>query len=215
MPPVPPETILAQLRWRYATKKFDPVRKINAEVWAKLEEAMVLAPSSFGLQPWKFIVITNPEMRKRLHSASYNQAQILDASHLVVFAAKNPPTPADVERHIERTARVRGLEIATLDRLKQSINGSLARMSADDAHAWATRQAYLALGVFLVACAMAGVDACPMEGFQPEKYDEILGLREKGLSSVVLATAGYRLADDPAAGLAKSRFEVSEVIERI
>jgi nitroreductase len=215
MPPVPPDTILAQLRWRYATKKFDPERKIDEEVWAKLEEAMVLAPSSYGLQPWKFIVITDPAMRKNLHPASYNQAQILDASHLVVFAAKNPPTPADVEGHVARTAQVRGLEIATLDRLKQSINGSLARMSAADAHAWATRQTYLALGVFLASCAMAGVDACPMEGFQPPKYDEILGLSEKGLSAVVLAAAGYRLPNDPAAGLAKSRFEVNEVVERI
>ena len=93
-----------------------------------------------------------------------------------------------------RTAQVRGLEVAALDGLKQKINGSLARMSGPDAHAWATRQTYIALGVFLTACAMAGVDACPMEGFQPEKYDEILGLREKGVSAVVLATAGYRLA---------------------
>ena len=181
MPPVPTDTILAQLRWRYATKKFDPARKIAAEVWAKLEQAMVLAPSSYGLQPWKFIVVTDPVMRKKLHPASYNQAQILDASHLVVFAAKNPPTPADVERHAARTAQVRGLEVAALDGLKQKINGSLARMSGPDAHAWATRQTYIALGVFLTACAMAGVDACPMEGFQPEKFDEILGLREKGV----------------------------------
>jgi nitroreductase len=215
MPPIPPDTILAQLRWRYATKKFDPARKIPPEVWAKLEQAMVLAPSSYGLQPWKFIVVTDPATRKKLHPASWNQAQILDASHLVVFAAKNPPTPADVERHAARTARVRGLEIGALDALKQKINGSLERMSPADAHAWATRQTYIALGVFLTACAMAGVDACPMEGFQPEKFDEILGLREKGLSAVVLATAGYRLTNDPAAQLAKSRFDVDDVIDRI
>ena len=176
---------------------------------------MVLAPSSYGLQPWKFIVVTDPATRRKLHPVSWNQAQILDASHLVVLAAKNPPTPADVARHVDRTARVRGLEVGALERMRRTINGSLERMSAADAHAWATRQTYLALGFFLSACALAGVDACPMEGFQPEKYDELLGLREKGLSAVVLAAAGYRLANDPAAVLAKSRFEVEDVVERI
>ena len=215
MPPISPDAILTQLHWRFATKKFDSTKKIAPEVWAKLEEAMVLAPSSYGLQPWKFIVVTDPAMRKKLHPASWSQAQILDASHLVVLAARNPPTPGDVERHVLRTAEVRGLAVEALDGLSQKIVGSLARMSGPDAHAWATRQTYLALGIFLAACAMAGVDACPMEGFQPEAYDEILGLKEKGLSAVVLAAAGYRRADDPAAKLAKSRFDVEEVIERI
>src|SRR5829696_1457305 len=100
MNPVPPETVLAQLRWRYATKKFDPARKIDPELWARLEQAPLLAPSSFGLQPWRFVVVTDPETRKKLHPVSYSQAQILDASHLVVFASKNPPTPADVDKYV-------------------------------------------------------------------------------------------------------------------
>jgi nitroreductase len=215
MHPVSPDTVLAQLRWRYATKKFDPSRKIAPELWAKLEQAPVLAPSSYGLQPWKFVVVTDPAVRKQLHPVSYNQAQILDASHLVVFAAKNPPTPADVERHVARTARVRGLDPAALDGLKKAILGSLARMTEQEAHNWAARQTYIALGFFLSACAMAGVDACPMEGFQPDKYNEILGLTAKGLAAVALATAGYRHPDDPAAKLAKSRFDVDDVIERV
>jgi nitroreductase len=215
MPPVSPDVILDQLRWRYATKKFDPARKIAPKLWAQLEAAAVLAPSSYGLQPWRFIVITDPAMRKKLHPVSYNQAQILDASHLVVFAAKNPPTPADVEGHIAQTARIRGVATTLLDGYRQMMLGSLARMSGPDAHAWATRQTYIALGVFLSACALSGVDACPMEGFQPEKYGEILGLKEKGLGAVVIATAGYRLLDDPAAKLAKSRFAVEDVIEHV
>ncbi len=215
MQTVPLDTILTQLGWRYAVKKFDPARKIAPEVWSQLEQAAVLSPSSYGLQPWKFVVITDPEVRKKLHAVSFSQPQILDASHLVVFAARNPPTPADVERHVARTAEVRGLEPAALEGFKKSMLGSLSRMTEADAHAWAARQCYIALGVFLSSCALAGVDACPMEGFQPEHYDEILGLKAKGYRSVVIATSGYRSESDPAAKHAKSRFAVNDVIERI
>lgn len=212
---ISPDTVLNQLRWRYATKKFDPTKKIPADVWSKLEQAVVLAPSSYGLQPWKFLVITNAEVRKQLHPASYNQPQILDASHLVVFAAKNPPTPADVEHHIARTAQVRGLTPEILEDYKKRMLNSLSHMTEADAFAWATRQCYIALGVFLASAALFGVDACPMEGFQNAQYDQILGLKAKGLGSVVIATAGYRAANDPAAMLPKSRFDVNDVIERV
>ncbi len=212
---VSPDAILSQLQWRYATKKFDPTRKIAPDLWAKIEQAAVLAPSSFGLQPWKFVVVTDPEVRKKLHPVSWNQPQILDASHLVVFAAKNPPTPADVERHVVRTAEVRGLQPAALDGFRQMMLGSLTKMTEKDAHNWAARQTYIALGFFLSACALAGVDACPMEGFQAAQYDEILGLKAKGLSAVVIATAGYRSEADPNAKLAKSRFDVTDVVERV
>jgi nitroreductase len=212
---ISPDTVLGQLRWRYATKKFDAAKKIPGDVWAKLEQAVVLAPSSYGLQPWKFIVVTNQEVRQQLHTASYNQPQILDASHLVVFAAKNPPTPADVELHVARTAQVRGLHPSVLEDHKKRMLGSLSNMTEGNAFAWASRQCYIALGVFLSSAALFGVDACPMEGFQNAKYDEILGLKAKGLSAVVIATAGYRAADDPAAALAKSRFDVNHVVERV
>jgi nitroreductase len=207
--------VLSPLRWRYATKAFDPARRIDPATWAALEEAAALSPSSYGLQTWKFVVVTDPGVRERLHPASYNQPQVLDASHLIVFAARNPPTPADVERHVARTAEVRGVPVEGLDALKQMMLGSLSRMSPADAHAWAARQCYIALGVFLSAAAHLGVDACPMEGFQPEKYDEILGLTAKGLKSVVIATAGYRSPTCKAAVLAKSRFPVDEVVLRV
>lgn len=213
--PVPPDTVLEQLTWRYATKKFDPTKKIAPELWSKLEAAAIHAPSSFGLQPWTFVVVTDPEMRRKLHPVSYNQAQILDASHLVVFAAKNPPTPSDVEAHVARTAEVRGATTDSLDGLRQSLLGSLSRMDAAQGHRWAARQTYIALGFFLAAAAMMGVDACPMEGFQPEQYDEILGLKEKGLGAVVIATAGYRSPGDKYASAAKSRFEPKDVVIRI
>jgi nitroreductase len=215
MQAVSPDSVLTQLKWRYATKKFDPAKKIPPELWAGLEQSAVLAPSSYGLQPWKFIVVTSPEVRKQLHLVSYNQPQILDASHLVVFAAKNPPTPADAERFIAHTEQVRGLSVGSLHDYKKRILGSLSRMTEKEALNWAARQTYIALGFFLSACALAGVDACPMEGFQGEKYDEVLGLSARGLASVVLATAGYRAADDQYAALAKSRFDVTDAIERV
>jgi nitroreductase len=215
MPTVSPETVTAQLGWRYATKKFDATKKIAPEVWAKLEEAAVLSPSSYGLQPWKFVVVTDPEVRKKLHPVSWNQPQILDASHLIVFAAKNPPTPADIETYVARTASVRGVPADKLDGFKKMMLGSLSQMDAAAAHRWAARQCYIALGVFLSAAAMMGVDACPMEGFQAEQYDDILGLKAHNLGSVVIATAGYRAADDANANLAKVRFPVNDVVIRV
>src|SRR3954447_14048003 len=109
MTPIAPEVALAPLRWRYATKKFDPTRKIPADVWAVLEQALVLAPSSTGLQPWKFVVVTDPAVRQRLRPAAYNQPQVTDASHLVVICGKRPPTVADADRHVANTAAVRGV----------------------------------------------------------------------------------------------------------
>jgi nitroreductase len=215
MPTVSPDVVLEQLHWRHATKSFDPARKIEPELWAKLEQAVVLSPSSYGLQPWTFFVVTDPAVRRQLHLVSWNQPQILDASHLVVFAAKNPPTPADVERHIDRTAKVRGLAPESLDSYKKMMLGSLSRMTESDAHAWAVRQCYIALGIFLSTCALCGVDACPMEGFQNERYDAILGLKARGLASAVIATAGYRTASEPSAALAKSRFDVRDVIVHV
>ena len=180
------DTLLDALKWRYATKQFDPSKKIDAQTWQTLEDALVLSPSSFGLQPWKFIVVTDPEVRKKLHPVSYNQPQILDASHLVVFAAKNPPTPEDIDAYVARTAEVRGVTVEALEGFKGMMLGSLARMDAAQGHRWAARQTYIALGIFLASAAMMGIDACPMEGFQPDKYDEILGLKEKRLAQAII-----------------------------
>jgi nitroreductase len=213
MTPIAPAAALDALKWRYAVKKFDPTRKIAADVWSVLEQALVLAPSSTGLQPWKFVVVTDPEMRKKLHPAAYGQAQILDASHLVVFCAKAPPTLADAERHVARTAEVRGVPVDSLGGFRQMVVGVTQRSEADGT-AWAARQVYIALGMFLTTAAMIGVDACPMEGFEPEKFDEILGLKAHGVKSFALATAGYRAADDKYAVAPKVRFPVNDVVIR-
>ena len=212
---VSPDAALAALNWRYAVKKFDPARKIEPDTWAVLEQSLVLSPSSYGLQPWKFFVVETPAVREQLLPASWGQRQIVDASHLVVFAVKTNVGPADAERLITRSAAVRNIPAERLEGYKGMMVGTLTRTSAADVDVWMSRQVFIALGVFLTTAAMLGVDACPMEGFIPEKYDDLLGLSAKGYAARVAVTAGYRAADDATAGLAKVRYPAEEVIERV
>ncbi|MGO9596909.1 MAG: NAD(P)H-dependent oxidoreductase [Isosphaeraceae bacterium] len=214
MKPVADEVLLGQLQWRYATKKFDPARKISPDDWRTLEQALVQAPSSYGLQPWKFFVVTERALRERLKPASWNQSQVTDASHLVVFAIRKNMGPADVERYVARIAEVRGVAPKSLEGFKQMMLGTLSR-PVEEVNIWAMHQVYIALGFFLCAAAMLGIDACPLEGFVPQKYDEILGLAEQGYGSVVLATAGYRASDDHNIALPKVRFKTEDVVVSI
>lgn len=209
-----PDQLLQQLQWRYAVKRFDPARKIPAETWAALEQSLVLSPSSFGLQPWKFFVIENPELRQRLLPLTWNQMQVTQASHLVVMAVREPFGMHDIDRHVARIAEVTGTPAERLAGYRRTVSGFINDPNFDPTD-WAKLQVYLALGVFLASAALLGVDACPMEGFQPRAYDEVLGLPEKGYASVVLITAGYRSADDRYATGPKVRYPVEEVIERL
>jgi nitroreductase len=210
-----PASVLEQLHWRYAVKQFDPTRTIPADTWRVLEDSMVLSPSSYGLQPWKFFVVADPATRQKLLPVSWNQRQVVDASHLVVFAVKATVGPPDAERLIQRSSAVRGIPVEKLDGYKKMMVGSLTRATPEHVREWMTRQVFIALGVFLTAAAMVGVDACPMEGFQHEQYDEILGLPAKGYHSVVVATAGYRAEADVTGKLPKVRYEKAEMIEVI
>jgi nitroreductase len=159
--------------------------------------------------------VTDRAVRAKLVEHSWGQQQIVDASHLVVFSVKSVVDAAHAEKHIARMAEVRGIPAPSLDPFKGMVVGSLSRQSPEAIRTWMTHQIYIALGMFLAAAAMIGVDACPMEGFIPEKYDEILGLPGLGYSSVVLATVGYRSADDKTAGIKKVRFPHAEVIGHI
>jgi len=207
------EELLRQLNWRYATKQFDPQRKIGAADWAALEDALVLSPSSFGLQPWKFVIVTNPALREKLVPASWGQRQVADASHLVVFALKKNFSEADVAAYVKRISDVRSIPVEALNGYQDMMVGSLFKARDAAARtAWAINQIYIALGNFLTSAAMLGIDACPMEGIEPPKYDEILGLDALGLTSVVAAPAGYRAANDKYAALKKVRFPKEEVI---
>lgn len=208
--------LLAALNWRYATQKFDPARKIAEATWATLEQALVLTPSSFGAQPWTFIVVDDPAVRERLMAASWGQRQVVDASHLVVFALRKDLAAEHLDRHVARTAEMRGVEPATLEKyragLHKAVGGARAGGTLD---AWQARQVYIALGQFLAAAALLGVDTCPMEGLSPAKYDEILGLPGMGLTTLCACPAGYRAADDKYATLAKVRFPVAEVVVHV
>ena len=150
----------------------------------------------------------------KLWAAAYKKPQITDCSHLVVFCAKAPPTLADAERHVARTAEVRGVPVSSLDGFRKMVVG-VADKPPEEGILWAARQTYIALGVFLATAAMIGVDACPMEGFDPTQFDEILGLKAHGVKSFALAAAGYRAADDKYGTLAKVRLPIEEVIIRV
>jgi nitroreductase len=208
-----PEDLVRQLQWRYAVKKFDAARKIPPATWKALEQSLVLAPSSWGLQPWKFIVVQDPALRMKLWTASYKQPQIVDASHLVVFTYRKDLSVADVERYIRYTAKVRGVAETTLDSFKQVLVSWLNQAGKSfDINNWAVYQIYIALGTFLTAAAVLGIDTCPMEGIEPKKYDEILGLEKEGCRTAVAATAGYRSADDKYAATPKVRYPAEEII---
>jgi nitroreductase len=201
------------MQWRYAVKKFDPLKKIPDEDWNVLEETLVLTPSSYGLQPWKFFVVTDPDTRAKLPPFTYGQKQVTHASHLVVFAVKKTLEEADIDRYLQRIAEVRGGGVDALSGFKKMMMGTLVPPPEQfDMRHWAANQVYIALGQFMAVAAMMGIDTCPMEGFQPEKYDEILGLTKVGYHSVVLATAGYRAADCKGATLPKVRFKKEDVV---
>ncbi len=216
MIPVVPDQLLAALHWRYAVKKFDPAKKIAPELWRALEEALVLTASSIGLQPWRFIVVTDPAVKAALTPAAWNQSQVADCSHFVVFAVHRDIGPAHVEKHIARMIEVRSLEPESLDRFHQMILRNLDEArAAGRLDTWQAHQLYIALGNFLTAAALLGVDTCPMEGIEPPKFDDILKLTGTPYTTVVACAAGYRLAEDKYATAKKVRFIPEDVIVRI
>jgi nitroreductase len=216
MHPVSPDAVVRGLEWRYATQKFDRSRPIDPAAWDALERSLVLTPSSFGLQPWTFVVVDDPALRARLVDASWGQMQIVEAPKVVVFAARTGLDAADAERYVRRALDVRGLAPEVLDGFKKTLVRFVSQPKEKyDVDAWAVRQVYIALGQFMTAAALLGVDTCPMEGISPAKYDDILGLPPRRLRTAVVCCAGHRAADDPDAALKKIRFERDEVIVRM
>ena len=210
------QQVVAALKWRYATKKFDPARKIPPDDWHALEQSLVLAPSSIGLQPWKFFVVTDAAVKMQLMAASYRQAQIGDCSHVVVFTVRRNLDSDHVERHIQRMVEVLGVAPDSLEKFRSMTMRNLDKArAAGTLDQWQEHQIYIALGKFLACAALLAIDTCPMEGIEPAKYDEILGLAGSAYSTVVACAAGYRRPDDKYATMAKVRFKADDVVVRI
>jgi nitroreductase len=210
-----PTDLIAALNWRYATKVFDPAKKIPDATWAVLEESLILTPSSFGLQPWKFLVVQDQELREKLVPHAWNQRQVADCSHLVVMTVPRAMSVDHIDANIARMIEVRGGTADALLGFRRMVVGFRDGMATKGGlENWAKLQCYIALGQFMLGAAMLEVDTCPMEGFVPEKFDEILDLAQAGLTTAALCPAGYRSKDDKYATLPKVRLHPKVVIER-
>lgn len=208
-----PAQAVERLQWRYATKQFDPDRAIPADAWQALEQALLLAPSSFGLQPWRFLVVADPATRARLREISWNQSQVTDAARLVVLASRTDLTDADIDRWTARIMEVRGS--LPLPGYRDLMSGFAAAMPPAARHAWNARQTYIALGQLMATAAMMGIDSCPLEGIDPAGYDTELGLTGSGYATVAACALGYRAEGDKYASLPKVRYPADEVIRQV
>ena len=201
--------------WRYATKKFDATKKIAPADLEILKEAIRLSTSSYGLQLYKVFIIENPEIRAQLQPVSWGQSQIVDASHLFVFANYTDVQESHIDDYIENIAQTRGISIEAVKGYGDFMKNSLVGLSQEKKAIWTSKQTYLALGNLLNAAAELKIDVTPMEGFEPEKYNEILGLNALGLNASLVATVGYRHEEDATQHLAKVRKSTEELFETI
>ncbi|MFB9054847.1 NAD(P)H-dependent oxidoreductase [Formosa undariae] len=204
--------ILKQLQWRYATKKFDNNRIIENNKLQVLLEAFNLTATSYGLQPVKLVVIKNKVLQRELVEASMNQEQIAQASHVLVFCIETTIDNVFVENYFKRVQAVRNTPEAVLNPFKNFLISDFENKEQLQIENWATKQAYLALGNMLTVCAVQHIDACPMEGFTPAKYDNILELTQRGLKSVLVLPIGYRAEDDVFSDMKKVRKPIVESI---
>lgn len=187
--------VLEKLKWRYATKKMDPSKQVAPDKVERILESIRLAPTSSGLQPYEVIVVTNPEVREKIKPIAWNQSQITDGSHLLVFAAWDNYTADRINSMFDLVNAERGSTSEGWENYRKMLLGTYVPRDPQVNFEHAARQAYIGLGIALTAAAFEGVDATPMEGFEPAKLDEILGLRERGLRSVAIMPLGYREAD--------------------
>jgi nitroreductase len=207
--------LIEKLEKRYATKKFDATKKLSKEQIFNILTAMNLSASSYGLQPYRFILVENPEVREKLKAASWGQSQITDASHLIVIARLTNVNEAHVDEFVENISSIRGVERGHLAQYEGVMKNTVNTLSKEAAAVWTSKQAYIALGNLLAYCASEDIDACPMEGFDANQYDEILGLNEKNLTALVVAPIGYRSVEDEYQHAKKVRKPLSEMVIRM
>lgn len=189
-------TFLNHQNWRYATKKFDATKKISTEDLNTLKEAIRLSSSSYGLQPYKVIIVENPELRVQLQSAAFGQSQIVDASHLIVFANQTNIGNTEIDAYVKNISETRNIPSEAVSGYSDYMKSTISSLSEDSKNIWSAKQTYLALGNLLNAAAELKIDTTPMEGFVPAKVNEILGLEKLGLNATLIATIGYRHDED-------------------
>lgn len=206
---------LDNLRWRYATKKFDPAKKLTGEQVDFLKESIRLAPSSFGLQPWRFYLVKNPATRAAIRKVGDDQPQVTDASHFFVVTSRTGINETDIDAHVANTAAIRQVPIEKLAGFKKSMVDFIQKHDQEFLDSWCARQSYIALGFLLSACAQNQIDACPMEGFNPEAVTKILPAESEGYFARAFCAVGYRAADDKYATVTKVRFPVARVVHEI
>jgi nitroreductase len=207
------EVIHNQLNWRYACKKFDPTKKIRESDWNVLVESLRLSASSYGLQPWKFIVVQSPELRQQLLPLSWGQTPVTEASHFVVLTYKEKMDEAHVDKFFQKIAQVRGIDPITLDGYKNMVIGDVIKGPRSEViNWWAQRQTYIAMGSLLTTAALMEIDTLPMEGLNPAGYDKVLGLEGSGYKTVAAIACGYRADDDKYQFAKKVRFDLSDVV---
>lgn len=209
------KSIMEALEWRYAAKKYDATKKISENDWKTLANSLLMAPSSYGIQPWKFMVIENPKVREELKAVSWNQTQVTDASHYVVFLFKEEVDEAFVQKYIERISEVRNVPQDALAGYKSMMVENLAKAPEEKIRVWSQRQAYIAMGFLLETAALLKIDATPMEGLDPSAYDRILGIEGSGYKTVATVALGYRHPEDALQNAKKVRFAEETVIEYV
>jgi len=206
---------LTNLKWRYATKRMNG-QKVPAEKLENILEAIQLAPSSIGMQPFTVLVVEDDDLRAKIAPAIYNQPQITEGSHVLVFAAWKEYNNENVDKYINHIATLRGIPSESLEGMRNMITGAIAGKTPEQLLLWNQKQAYIALGTGLVAAAEEQVDATPMEGFDPDALDAALGLNKKGLRSTVILVLGYRDTEkDYLSGAAKVRRVKDELFVRL
>lgn len=203
-------TIIDDLKWRYATKKFNSNKVLSSDKIDILKQAFNLTATSFGLQTITLVVVSNREIRHKLVAYAYNQKQVLEASHLLVICIQDNITDTDVDMLFNNTQSIRNTPQYILDPYRKNLKDMMQKMSIKERQQWSINQAYIALGNLMTVCAVEGIDSCPMEGFSSKDYDRILDLKSKNLKSVLLLPVGYRADDDMFAKLEKVRKTVEE-----
>lgn len=196
---------LENQKWRYATKKFDATKKVSNEDLEYLKEAIQLSTSSYGLQPYKVIIVENSALRAQLQPASWGQSQIVDASHLLVFANETNFGQNGIDNYFKSVIETRGIPAESVQGYKDFMSSNITSLPEDVRNTWTAKQTYLALANLMNAAAELKIDVCPMEGFVPAQYNEILGLDKLNLNAVLVATVGYRSEEDATQNYKKVR----------